>query len=58
VVIFVEKEEVAHLIPPLVGTETLNPLHVVVLHTDFTFQLPPTLTFSRRGLLARVPMAQ
>ena len=51
--------EVAHLIPPLVGTETIKPVArgrvtvlkvtQVVLYTDYTFQLPPTLTISRRG---------
>ena len=47
-----KRQEVAHLIPPLVGTETIKPVArgratvlkvaPVVLHTDLTFQLPPT----------------
>jgi hypothetical protein len=31
---------------PWSALETLNPLHAVVLYTDLTFQLPPTLTIS------------
>ena len=39
-------------------TRDSKPMVIVVLYTDLTFQLPPTLTISRRGLLARVPLTQ